>query len=210
MDKRSRRALWYYKGKRTWRYGYPPMLYPTHSLGFTVGVTRERMVSVSCLGWARKDDPAMKDNAYGNRFTDQVALFRTDRGHMCRCTVFWDVAAHGERAQWFGTDLSFYMPGSGGQPYMLHHLRGKHETESPDYWHLVPPQMRYNSGHGGSHPFITHEFISAIVEDREPAVNLYEALAMTAPGIVAYKSAFKDGETMRVPSFDPPGKEKRE
>ncbi len=38
-------------GSRSWRYGLPPMYYPTHSTGFLVGVTKERIVRVSCLGW---------------------------------------------------------------------------------------------------------------------------------------------------------------
>ncbi len=38
-------------GKRSWRWGLPPMLYPTHSLGYLVGVTRERVTRISCLGW---------------------------------------------------------------------------------------------------------------------------------------------------------------
>ena len=67
--------------------------------------------------------------------------------------------------------------------------------------------MRYDSGHGGSHPFLTHEFVSAVVEDREPSVNVYEAVAMTAPGIVAHESAQRGGERLSVPSFDPQCKE---
>jgi hypothetical protein len=59
-----------------------------------------------------------------------------------------------------------------------------------------------DSGHGASHPFITHEFIMALVENREPSVNVYEAVAMTAPGIVAHQSALKGGEQMKVPRFD--------
>ncbi|HQE83815.1 MAG TPA: hypothetical protein PLM14_12510, partial [Candidatus Hydrogenedentes bacterium] len=75
----------------------------------------------------------------------------------------------------------------------------------PDYWHMVPEAMRYDTGHGSSHPFITNEFVMALVEDREPFVNLYEALAFTVPGIVAHESCFKDGEQLAIPSFDPPG-----
>ena len=33
----------------------------------------------------------------------------------------------------------------------------------------------------------------------------HEALAMTVPGIVAHSSALKDGETMKVPTFERPG-----
>jgi hypothetical protein len=49
---------------------------------------------------------------------------------------------------------------------------------------------------------ISAEFIDALVENREPTVDVYEALAMTVPGIVAQQSAQKNGERMKVPSFD--------
>ena len=57
-------------------------------------------------------------------------------------------------------------------------------------------------GHGGSHGYLSHEFVTAILEDREPLVNIYEALAMTVPGIVAHQSALKGGETLKVPQFE--------
>ena len=41
--------LSFHNGQRTWRYGYPPMLYPTHSTGLLVGVTTERLTEVSSL-----------------------------------------------------------------------------------------------------------------------------------------------------------------
>ena len=37
-----------------------------------------------------------------------------------------------------------------------------------------------------------------------PLVNVYEALAMTVPGIIAHQSALKGGETLKVPQFEPP------
>jgi predicted dehydrogenase len=195
-------SLSYYQGKPTWRYGYPPMLYPTHSIGLLVGVTGERLTEVSCLGWGNPDEPTLKDNAYNNPFNAASALFRTNRGHMCRCNVFWDGTAHGERAQWFGTGMTFYMPHSGGQPFKLHGPQAPDWDGLPDFWSMVPETMRYDSGHGGSHPFLTHEFVTALYDDREPVIDLYESLAMTVPGIVAHQSALKHGEQMKVPSFD--------
>ena len=194
---------WIRDGKRTWRYGFVPMLYPTHSTGFLVGVTGERFTQVSCLGWGNpKIDVFVKrDNVYDNPFNAQVALMKTDKGHMCRCNVFWDGTAHGERAQWFGTDLTYYMPRS-GQPFLLLGKGAPKWKEVPNYWHLLPKPMRHDSGHGGSHTFLTHEFIAALVEQREPAVNVHESLAMTAPGIVAHQSALKGGEQRNVPRFD--------
>jgi len=38
---------------------------------------------------------------------------------------------------------------------------------------LLPEPMRVPSGHEGSQSFFTHEFISSIVEDRWPAVNVF-------------------------------------
>jgi len=34
-------------------------------------------------------------------------------------------------------------------------------------------------------------------------VNIYEALAMTVPGIVAHNSALKNGQTLRIPQYVP-------
>ena len=51
--------------------------------------------------------------------------------------------------------------------------------------------MRHGSGHGTSAVFLSAEFIDALLADREPTVDLYESLAMTAPGIVAHTSALK-------------------
>ena len=201
MTGAERDALFFWNGKPTWRYGYPPMLYPTHSTCFHVGVTLERLTAVSCLGWG-DDDPALTQNAYDSPFCNQVALFSTSGRNICRCNVFWRVHAGGERAQWLGDKAAMYMAGSGGQPFVLKAEGQPAVTTLPDYLHLLPEPMRVPSGHGNSHAFLTHEFIAALVEDREPAVDVYEAIAMTAPGIVAMESSRKGGEQLRVPTFD--------
>ncbi len=55
--------------------------------------------------------------------------------------------------------------------------------------------------HGGSHGPLANDFVTSILQDREPMINVYEALAMTVPGIVAHQSALKDGETLKIPQF---------
>jgi predicted dehydrogenase len=192
--------LSHHNGQRTWRYGYPPMHYPTHSTGLLIGVTDERLTEVSCLGWAPDDEPAWKDNVYNNRFGSCMGLFKTNKGHMCRCGVFWNGVSDGERAQWFGTKMTYYMPGSGGGLKLVGPDAPKW-SEPPSFLHKLPKPMRVGSGHGGSHPFLTHEFIAALVEDRAPTVNAEVALAMTVPGIVAHESAVKGGEQMKLPRF---------
>ena len=198
------KRYYYYQGKRTWRYGLTPMLYPTHSNAFLIAVTGERLVEVSCLGWGDPSDSSLKDNDYGNRFNAMSGLFKTDKGHMFRSNVFWTGTEEGERAQWIGTGMSLFMPSSSGQPFKLRGPNAPEWTEVPKYWERLPKALRHDSAHGGSHPFVTHEFIAALIENREPEVDLHEALAMTAPGIVANESAKKGGEQMRVPRFDSP------
>src|SRR6266545_281896 len=39
------------RGMPTWRYGTPPLLYPTHCTGMIVPVTGERLSEVSAIGW---------------------------------------------------------------------------------------------------------------------------------------------------------------
>lgn len=196
-----------WQGLESWRHGFPPMLYPTHSLGLLVGVTGERIVRVSCMGQAvGADFPFGDDNRYDNPFDNEMAIGTTDRGNICRFGVFWNVAAHGERGQWLGEKLSCFMPGSAGQPQAKRGLRGGFEKwDVPDYWKSdrLPEAMRHDSGHGGSAAFLSAEFIDALVEEREPSVDLYESIAMTAPGIVAHQSALAGGELLEVPGFDP-------
>lgn len=55
--------------------------------------------------------------------------------------------------------------------------------------------------HGGSHPHLVHEFISAVLEDRPSAIDAPKSAAWTAAGICAHESALGDGQRIAVPSF---------
>ena len=46
-----------------------------------------------------------------------------------------------------------------------------------------------------------NEFVTAILEDRNPLVDIARALNMTVSGVVAHQSALKDGEVMRIPQY---------
>jgi len=190
-------------GKRTWRYGFPPMHYPTHSTAMLIGVTGERLSQVMCVGWG-DDDPILKDNVYKNPFWSGTAFYKTDRNHACRIAVYWKVAAGGtERAKWYGSKKSFFMPEPNGLGAIISESGDKiQQFDQPLYWKTeLPEPLRIDSGHGGSHTFLTHEFIDALIHNRRPTVDVYEAVAYTAPGIVAHQSALKGGEVMKVPDF---------
>jgi hypothetical protein len=46
-----------------------------------------------------------------------------------------------------------------------------------------------------------NEFVTAILQDRQPLVNVAWALNMTVAGIVAHQSAMKDGELLKIPQY---------
>jgi hypothetical protein len=45
------------------------------------------------------------------------------------------------------------------------------------------------------------EFVAAILQDRQPLVDIATALNMTVGGIVAHQSALKNGEWMKIPQY---------
>ncbi len=90
----------------------------------------------------------------------------------------------------------------------------------PDYAHLLPKEIQsfttagvydtesnqhlsfiQGSGHGGSHPHLVHEFISALVDGREPYPNARQSANITCVGILAHMSAMKGGEIIPLPTF---------
>jgi predicted dehydrogenase len=194
-------TAWGYKG---WRNALPPMLYPTHATAYYIGVTGNRYTSVSCLGF-RGDAPRYQNNPYNNPFSNETALFETSEGGMSRINIFWGAeGAHGETGRLFGQLGRF-------ENNTLHVGKGieaKYEgisdrgvIEFPDRRPELPSNMELG-GHGGSHGYLTNEFIMALVEDREPLIDVYEGIALTAPGIIAHQSALKNGKRLIIPDFD--------
>jgi len=56
-------------------------------------------------------------------------------------------------------------------------------------------------GHGGSHPHLAHEFVSALIEDRDPFPNAVQSANYTCVGILAHESALGGGEKIPLPDF---------
>ena len=64
------------------------------------------------------------------------------------------------------------------------------------------PSFIQGSGHGGSHPHLCHEFVRAVVEERQPYMDAVRSANYTAAGICAQESAFQDGEEVKIPDFN--------
>ena len=179
-----------YKG---WRIGLPPQWYPTHSNAYYTCVTGGSFTEVSCMGIPSLIEhlkPA--NNVYANPFGTEIALFRTSEGGMARMAVSWDSPGFGgEMGRVRGQKGSLY-----GKYDGLADVSGLNLAKPP-----LPPAMSAG-GHGGSHGYLSNEFITSILEGRAPLVNIAWALNMTVAGIVAHQSAVKDGELMKIPQYE--------
>ena len=177
---------------RDWRVGSPPLWYPTHSMAYYVGVTGGSFTEVSCLGMPSDISEFMpQNNRYKNPFGTEVALLRTSEGGMSRMTCSWDTPGHGgEKGRVRGQRGSM-----SGMNY-----QGEMKELPPLDRPPLPPSMA-QGGHGGSHGPLCNEFVTSILENRKPLVDVARALNMTVPGVVAHQSALKDGELMKIPQY---------
>lgn len=205
-------------GKPTWRHGLPPMLYVTHCTSFLTGVTGERLTSVSCVGWG-DDSKLLKGNLYNNPFWNQTALFNGEFGTAFKVNISWKGALlPTERCEWHGEKMSFYGKDPRGLDAILvkktevlgaddagflTHEPSAEPYKQPLWWQteLLPESLRIDSGHYGSHTFITHEFVDAVVTGRKPEIDIEASIAYTVPGIIAHESALKGGERLTIPTF---------
>ena len=176
---------------KKWRDGLPPQWYPTHSNAYYIGVTGGSFTEVSCMSMPStlaRFQPGK--NRYDNRFATEVALFRTSEGGSARMAVSWDT------------------PGFGGEKGRIRGQKGSFERRYQGLVKKLPPTARPPlppgvpaGGHGGSHGRLMDNFVSSILADRRPLVDIAQALNMTVAGVVAHQSACRDGELLRIPQY---------
>jgi len=182
-----------YKG---WRLGMPPQYYPTHSNGYYSCVTHKRFVEVSCSGVASIKDCYAKGNRYGNPFGSEYAMFTCEDGSAARMLVAWDTPSYGAEVGRIWGQKGCYVPEKGGYVGWFDADVKKMKLLKPQ----LPPGMPAG-GHGGSHGYLTDDFIRAILlKDHSVCVDVVTALNMTVAGIYAHRSAMKGGESLKVPA----------
>lgn len=57
------------------------------------------------------------------------------------------------------------------------------------------------SGHGGSHPHLVHEFVSAIQSGRPTFPDVHQSVNWTMVGILAHESALRGGAPIDIPDL---------
>jgi predicted dehydrogenase len=206
--------------------GLPPMWYATHCVGPCLALTRSSAEAVSCFGSGRVDEALISH--YGSPFaieTTHIKLKDSDLAARIYRSLFSTARQYRESFDVYGSKQTFEWPLVEGEEPVLH-TKGRPEPEIPrrvkvpDFAHLLPePIRRYTTrgvydqddnqhlsftqgaGHGGSHPHLVHEFVSALVEGRAPYPDAAQAANWTCVGLLAHESALRGGEVLRLPDF---------
>jgi predicted dehydrogenase len=199
-----------------------PMHYATHVVSPCLGLVNGRAEYVSCFGSGTVRDEIAKKS--GNKFAVEschIKIKDSDlTAHIWR--FLYDVARqYRESIDVYGTKKSFEWTLTENEPHVLHTAKKPEKeipekVEVPDYAHRLPEPIQkftqsiedaghlsfvQGGGHGGSHPHLVNEFVSALVDDREPWPNASLSANWTCVGICAHDSALKGGEIVRLPDF---------
>ena len=193
-----------------------PMHYPTHSTSGPCCVMNAHALKATGYGYRNQNqDPFFKSMA----FSDETALFQMSNGSTVRICEFREVAGgiadESETFRILGTRGTF------GEDRWKENQRTSPTDAKPlttqklsisDMRDPLPSEVYAEfkkcslesdvyGGHGGSHAYLVHEFVSAVAEGRQSAINIWEAARYMAMGVMAHKSALQDGATLAVPDW---------
>jgi len=199
-----------------------PMHYATHVVSPVLGLVNGLAEYVSCFGSGTINERLAEKS--GNAYAVEschIKIKDSDvAAHIWRF-LFDTARQYRESFDVYGTKKSFEWTLVEGEEHVLHTAK-KPEPEIPskvtvpDYAHLLPEAIQkftqsiedadhlsfiQGGGHGGSHPHLVNEFVSALIEDRDPWPNAVTSANWTCVGICAHESTNKGGEIVRLPDF---------
>jgi predicted dehydrogenase len=207
--------------------GLPPMYYATHCVGPCLALTNAEAEYVSCFGSGtiREELIAKYQSPFAVE-TCHIKLRNSDLTARIIRSLFDTARQYRESIDVYGSKKSFEWPLIEGEDPVIHTAK-KPEPEIPqrvkvpDFAHLLPKEIQsftthgvyggeagaehlsftQGAGHGGSHPHLAHEFVSALVEDRDPYPNAVQSANWTCVGILAHQSALQGGVIVKLPEF---------
>ncbi len=204
-----------------------PMHYPTHSVSGPVSIMKAHARKVSAIG----TKPGEYDKYFditGLAFSNETGFFHMSNGAVLTAREYREITSEGYKISVFGTTATWRddkwhwtrrekdlpvsrPPETGEQELTDQEMRDELPREVAEAFmraedHSLSADdirnMDYTPrGHGGSHPYLVHEFVGAVAEDRVPEINAWEAARYMAMGVMAHKSALKDGELLDVPDW---------
>jgi len=199
-----------------------PMHYATHVVSPVLGLVNGLAEYVSCFGSGsiREDLAKKSGNSYAVE-SCHIKIKDTDTSAHIWRFLFDTARQYRESFDVYGTKKSFEWSLVEGKPHIIHTAKKPEheiasEIEIPDYAHLLPEPIRpftqsiqdadhlsfiQGGGHGGSHPHLVNEFVSALVQDRDPWPNARTSANWTCVGICAHQSTQQGGKIVALPEF---------
>jgi predicted dehydrogenase len=206
--------------------GLPPMWYATHCVGPVCGLTNAVAEYVSCFGSGTIREELIKK--YNSPFaveSTHIKFKGSDLSARIYRSLFDVARQYRESIDVYGSKMSVEWPLIEHEPLVLHRAKlPEHKipklVKSPDYAKLLPKGVRpfttkgvydlgkkthlsfvQGAGHGGSHPHLAHEFLTALVENRQPFPNARESANWTCVGLCSHESALQGGKLIKLPAF---------
>ena len=201
--------------------GLPPMHYATHCVGPVLALPKAQAEYVSCFGSGRIDEALIEK--YGSPFaieTCHIKLKDSDLAAEVTRSLFNTARQYRESFDAYGSKKSFEWTLIENEDSVIHTGEEPEKVKIPDFAHLLPEEIAsfttagvYDSddnqhlsfiqgaGHGGSHPHLVHEFLSALSDGRAPYPDARQSANITCVGILAHESAMKGGEIIPLPEF---------
>jgi hypothetical protein len=198
------------------------MHYATHVVSPCLAMGGHVAEYVSCFGSGRIAEHLIPK--YGSPFAVESAHIKlkdSDLSAEVTRSLFDVARQYIESFDVYGSNLSFEWQLISNEEPVVH--VGGEDAEHVgvvDYAHLLPEAIRnfttkgvydmeenkhlsflQGSGHGGSHPHLAHEFLSAVAEDRDPFPNVFESANWTSVGILAHESALQGGKLIQLPDY---------
>lgn len=201
--------------------GLPPMYYATHCVGPVLALPRAEAEYVSCLGSGTIDEKlAAKYNSPFAIETCHIKFRNSDLSAEISRSLFNTARQYRESFDVYGSNKSFEWTLIEHEDNVVHTGESPARVRTPDYAHLLPAEIQHfttggvydsgenqhasfiqGSGHGGSHPHLVNEFLTALHEGRQPYPNATQSANMVCVGILAHESAMKGGENIYLPQF---------
>ncbi len=206
--------------------GLPPMHYATHCVGPVAGLLKLEAEYVSCFGSGTiSEDLAQIHNSPFAVESAHIQFKNSDLSAYVYRSLFDVARQYRESFEVYGSLQSFEWPLIEGEPAVIHTAKkAEHDIPEkvtiPDYAHYLPTEIQHfttkgvydtddnqhlsfeqGGGHGGSHPHLVHEFLTALTEDRQPFPNAAQSANWTSVGILAHESALQGGKIIYLPEF---------
>jgi predicted dehydrogenase len=206
--------------------GLPPMHYATHCVGPVAGLLKLEAEYVSCFGSGTiSDDLAQIHNSPFAVESAHIKFKNSDLSAYVYRSLFDVARQYRESFEVYGSLQSFEWPLIEGEAAVIHTAKkAEHDIPEkiiiPDYAHYLPKEIQHfttkgvydtdenqhlsfvqGGGHGGSHPHLVHEFLTALTDNREPFPNAAQSANWTSVGILAHESAMKGGQIVYLPEF---------